>query len=781
MIAEAKATMLADPGMTLAKAQAAESYAATLPDPLDRVTDTATARWLQGEAFIRLHDLAKAEPLIAKAFAAISRRRPVTKLTGDILLTRGGLHGGKAEVAAALSDYQAAHNIFRDIGDTRSRAIALLSIGTLYNDAKDSLTAFKYYGQALDVYRGDPGLSVAIYNNRGNALKDIKQYAEAEVQLGYALSLARQMNSSLLQAYVLDNMAQTWLRMGRLDEADRATAEGLRIAAGGEAARFRSQIVATAAQSALQHGNEQRAGVLITESFAGVNLTKTRLGLRDAHQTAYDIYRRLGRTGDALAHLAALKRLDDDSTKLATETNTALMSARFDSANQELRIAQLKADESQRSLELEQARIRFQQILFTGIAAATLIGVSMLGFGYIQIRRSRNRVRAANVDLAASNSALEKALAAKTEFLATTSHEIRTPLNGILGMTQVMLADAGLGEVTRDRLGIVHGAGLTMRALVDDILDVAKMETGNLIIESVPLDLKATLREVSRLWEEQARGKGLEFVLDLELCPGRVLGDAARLRQIVFNLLSNAVKFTARGVIGLHAAREGDRIRVSVSDSGIGIPVDKQAEIFESFRQADGGTTRQYGGTGLGLTIVRNLATAMEGAVSVHSVAGEGATFTIDLPYREAALPEPAANTAPQSGGLLIVDRNPIARAMLRTVLEKRTDSIAFAASLGEALACMAAAPVSIVLIDDATAKAAGEEIGQGLAAIVTAARQAGTATAILWADSDRSMIKDLGLDLVIAKPIAGPALAELIFGGEKSDAVSSSLVSRAA
>jgi CheY-like chemotaxis protein len=241
------------------------------------------------------------------------------------------------------------------------------------------------------------------------------------------------------------------------------------------------------------------------------------------------------------------------------------------------------------------------------------------------------------------------------------------------------------------------------------------------------------------------------------------------------------VKFTARGAVGLHAERKGDRILISVSDSGIGIPADKQSEIFESFKQADGGTTRKYGGTGLGLTIVRNLAVAMEGDVSVRSVEGEGATFTIDFPYREAEVVEDEEAAAPASGGLLIVDRNPIARAMLRAVLEQRSGPVTFAASLEEAAAALAAAPVSTVLIDDVTAKVAGESMGQGIAALIQAARETGAVTAILWADPDRSMIETLGLDLVIGKPVAGPALAERLFGGETPVAARSSLVSRAA
>ncbi|RYD22687.1 MAG: hypothetical protein EOP89_12570, partial [Lysobacteraceae bacterium] len=165
----------------------------------------------------------------------------------------------------------------------------------------------------------------------------------------------------------------------------------------------------------------------------------------------------MGRADLALAHLAAMKRIDDDATRLATTTSTALMAARFDFTNQELRIATLRGQELQRRIELEQTRASTQRTIFYGGAGAAAIIVGLLVFALVSIRRSRDEVRAANAELGESNEALSRALAAKTEFLATTSHEIRTPLNGILGMTEVMLSDPALAPLMRDRLGVVHG------------------------------------------------------------------------------------------------------------------------------------------------------------------------------------------------------------------------------------------------------------------------------------------------------------------------------------
>jgi signal transduction histidine kinase/Tfp pilus assembly protein PilF/CheY-like chemotaxis protein len=786
LVADAKASMLRDPRDTIAKAKQVEIVAAQLQGR-QRTLGIATGQWLQGEAYLRLDEVNTAGPLIDRALAAVSHTAP-TKLTGDILLSRGGYHTAIANVAAALVDYQRAHNIFRDTGETRSRAIALLSIAGLYQDSMDYENALKYYAQALDVYQGDPQLRISIYNNRGIALKELGRFDEASVEFSKALAIAKTMNSPVLELPILRNVARNELVSGKLDAADVTIGQGFAAArqiAGGPLAANMWDI---AAKAALLRHQLPEARAKIERSFAGVDPHNTTISYREAHETAYLIYRGLGEDQKALTHLEALKRLDDKATKLATSTNTALMAARFDYANQELKIAKLRADESQRKLENERARAQTQRLIFVGLAVATMIIVSMLAIGLMTIRRSRNEVRAANIDLAATNSALEKALAAKTEFLATTSHEIRTPLNGILGMTQVMLADKKLDETTRDRIEVVHGAGVSMRALVDDILDVAKMETGNMTIEQVPFDVQATLREVSRMWEEQARAKGIAFTLDLADCPDWIEGDAARLRQITFNLLSNALKFTENGSVSVRATAHEDgaepRLVIEVVDTGIGIPADKHELIFESFRQVDAGTTRKFGGTGLGLAICRNLARAMHGDVTVRSEAGQGASFTLELPLMRAAAAEEVADTAAETRGLLILDRNPIARSMLRAVLEARAGTVFFAGSVDEAVGLLGAGGVSHLLIDDATLKAS-DDVPASLAALAEASRDAGARSALLWPapdDAQRATFLEAGIEVVIAKPIAGAALAAILYPQDESGSdCSKHLVSRAA
>ena len=785
LIADARAAMLVNPEETIEKARIAQQAAASLPGNR-RAIGIATAQWLQGEAYVRLDDVTHARPLIDSAYASATAAGPATKLTGDILLSRGGLHTATAQVAAALADYQQAHNLFRDIGETRSRAVALLFIALLYQEAGDYRNALRYYDQARDVYSADPQLLLSIFNNRGNALKELGRFREAEQQFREAFTLAKTLHSPALEARVLSNIARSELRAGKADAADRTIALGFGYRREPEAAAAIVQFWALAAQSALQHGDAQRAATLITRAFVSVDPAQPTLSDREAHETAYQAFKRVGDEKDALEHLEALKHLDDQTSTLAASTNTALAAARFDFANQELRIAKLRNEELARTNAFEHARAQTQQLIFTGAGIVTLVVVALLATSLIVIRRSRNDVWAANLDLAETNTALGKALAAKTEFLATTSHEIRTPLNGILGMTQVMLADQALAGTLRDRIGIVHSAGVTMRALVDDILDVAKMETGNLSIEQAPFDLADMLRDVSQMWQEQTRAKGLVFALDLNESPRCIEGDVTRLRQIVFNLLSNAIKFTERGTIGLAVttatAVNGERVRIAIRDSGIGIPADKFDLIFESFRQVDAGTTRRFGGTGLGLSICRNLARAMGGDVTVTSVAGEGSTFTIDLPLVHATTPDTVA-AEPLTQGLLIVDRNPITRAMLRTVLAPHAGTVTFASSVAEAVARIEAGGVAQVLIDDATIRT-GEDVATALGQIADSARSSGAGSTLLWAVpemGDYSRAEQAGIDRLVAKPVAGARLADVMYGGNLRDEPPSGLVTQAA
>jgi signal transduction histidine kinase/Tfp pilus assembly protein PilF/CheY-like chemotaxis protein len=784
--ADAKATMMDDPAVAFSHVAEGEALARKLSDPRQRMLALATARWLAAEAHLRSNDPVPAGPLLIDGLRLIAPIKEATKLRGDLLMSQGTFYMQSDQAAAALANYLDAAAVFKTVNEPRSRAIALQNIALLYSAANDNDNAEQYFAMAADAFTGDPMLSLSLYNNRGNVLLNVERYGEAEAEYRKALEIARSRDNKALQARILGNIGRSQVEAGKLDEADATLAEGFALIQGADVQGFRQQLLATSARVAMERGNWSRARQLVTEAFQGVDLTKTSSAFRDAHIVAYMIFSHTGDPALALKHLEAVRRLKDEATKVATTTTVALMAAKFKSADKDAKIANLNAERIRKAAE-------FQRTIFTGVGGAALIIVTLLTIALLVIRRSRNQVRDANVVLGTTNVALEKALKAKTEFLATTSHEIRTPLNGILGMTQVMLSDPRTDAQTRDRIGIVHSAGETMKSLVDDILDVAKIETGNLTVEAAPMDLCAVLKDVTRIWEEQALAKGLTFNLELSHAPRWIVSDAGRLRQIVFNLLSNAIKFTEQGSVGLRAVAEGEgdakdggrRLKLVFTDTGIGIPAEKCEEIFESFKQVDAGTTRKFGGTGLGLTICRNLALALGGDVTVESKDGEGSCFTLNLPLIFAEAPGEAA-AATGKGTLLVLDRNPIARSMLKTLLEPRVGSLRFLATPDEVPAALVDGATQL-LMDEVTLKAAGGDPFATLAALAEAAKAVNCATAVLWArpdDDTRARLAAAGVGQVIEKPVGGAALIEAVISQAEENSVnpgSTPLVSCAA
>ncbi|MBW4330373.1 tetratricopeptide repeat protein [Stakelama sp. CBK3Z-3] len=775
--------MMANPEKASKEADKLYKELKKYPSDKEEIIARTNTLAVKAEAEMRLGRVNVADKLVYEAMNIIKNFGDL-KVKGDLLLTKSSIESSKGSPARALIDLHQAFDIFRKNNDTRGQSVALQNIAFLYSSANDNSQAEKYYKQAKEIYSSDDLLELSLHNNLASVFLQLEKYKQSEKEYELALINAKNLSNTPLQARILGNIARVRLESGDVSSAQTYLKKAFSEAEKSKVSLILPQLMATQARAYFMQSRYKSAVNIIDKLYEDADSGD----FYYAHYVAYQVYDAVGDSDKALKHLAAAKRLNDEATKVASSTNAALAAARFDFQNQELKIAKLKADELRRNVAFERSRSRFQRTLFASIGGATLVLIAVLSFSLFTIRRSRNRERETNSKLNASNIALEKALAAKTEFLATTSHEIRTPLNGILGMTQVMLADAAVQNGTRERIGVIHGAGVTMRALVDDILDVAKMETGDLTIERRAMDLQATLREVAAVWRDQAHSRGLDFTLDIDRAPQWIESDAGRIRQIIFNLLANALKFTERGGIGIivdaMGAGEAEQLRITVTDTGIGIPADQLEEIFDSFKQVDGGTTRKFGGTGLGLSICRNLAMALDGTITVESDLDTGSKFIVTLPLERVAPPRNDNREKKEGPELLVLERNPIARGVWKRTLGEHAGTLNFASDSQEACAVLADGAVSLVLLDEGTLT---HDEGQAFEIVGEIARTAhgiGTPVAVMWKAPDEavhSRLVEAGADHIIEKPITRAALVGRVFGSGEERGIAQALVSRAA
>lgn len=402
-------------------------------------------------------------------------------------------------------------------------------------------------------------------------------------------------------------------------------------------------------------------------------------------------------------------------------------------------------------------------LIMGGLAVCFIVNARQLQLSNAagEARMVRNQVEA------------QRANDAKREFLATVSHEIRTPLNGVLGMAQAMAADE-LSPVQAERLQIVRRSGAALQTLLNDVLDLSKIEAGRLELDVRAFNLAETIVAAAEPFLALARGKALDLQLDVAAVDTHFEGDPNRIRQIIANLVSNAVKFTESGSIQVQGQLRPDGAVIEVRDTGIGIAPDTASRMFGRFAQAEAGTAGRYGGTGLGLSICRDLAHLMNGTIELDSRAGNGSTFTLALPLAIAPQPRsaPVQDAAVDTVGLgalrvLVAEDNLTNQMVLRHLLaaagEMRVTVVDDGAAALDAFEreCwdLVLMDINMPILDGV---AATHEIRRREAA----AGRARTPILALTANAMAHQVEDYlaaGLDEVVAKPVdAGALLAAM-------------------
>ena len=423
-----------------------------------------------------------------------------------------------------------------------------------------------------------------------------------------------------------------------------------------------------------------------------------------------------------------------------------------------------------------------------GLTAALLLASVLLVF-----RPMERRVLDAQSQALEERREAQAASRAKSEFLAVMSHELRTPMNGVIGMAD-MLLESGLPEAQRQPVEVIARSGHALMDIIDDVLDLSKIEAGRLELDPEALDLAELVEGVAELFRGVAASKGLRLEARIETRP-RVVSDPRAIRQVLTNLVGNAVKFTEAGsvTISLRAVREEEGrlgVELAVSDTGIGIAPEARERVFASFEQAERTTTRRFGGTGLGLAITRRLVEALGGRVALESEPGRGSVFTVSLDLERAAAPAapaepppadpaapsvapdavpdvvPDAAAAPAGAEILVADDNAVNVAVLRTMLRSLGFEPAVARDGREAVALAEGRRFDLVIMDVSMPELDGYAATRALRARERSLSLAPTRIVGLSAhagEAARAEALRAGMDDYLAKPVRMQALRDAL------------------
>ncbi|TRZ70300.1 MAG: response regulator [Bacteroidetes bacterium] len=604
----------------------------------------------------------------------------------------------------ALKNYFAGLKIYEEIRDKLGIASSFNDIGNVYRAQSDYPEALKNYFAGLKMYeeiKEKRGIA-SIYNNLGIVYQALGDYPKANKNFSASLIIMEELGNKVGIATNYNNIGVTYERQGNHSEAlsnyfislkiqeDIGDKNGIAKSYNNLGGIYLNQ---KKNDESFKYYNKglalaKRIGSLeeITISYfglAGVDSAQGNFKMALEHYKMYII------TRDSMFN-------KENSKKLVQSK----MQYEFDKKEALAKVEQEKKD------AVAHQELRTQKIIRNGFMGGFVVVLLFAGVFF----RQRNKIKKVNSALQLAKERAEQSEQFEQQFLANMSHEIRTPMNAVMGMTSLVL-DTPLMEKQKFYLEGIKKSGETLLHIINDILDLSKIEAGKMELEKIDFSLSDVLGQVRQTLGHRAEEKGLELLVNIDSkITDIVIGDPVRLNQVLVNLTGNAIKFTEKGSVSIEVSKENEGIRFSIVDTGIGIPEDKLQTVFESFSQANASDTRRYGGTGLGLNISRQLVELMGGNISVSSVEGSGTTFSFRVAFEKGSAErlEQRLTSEKQVDGtildgltILIVDDNEYNRIVAKDTLKSKCYAeVVAVGSAKEAIDLLRVKKFDVLLLD---------------------------------------------------------------------------------